>query len=69
MKERYDFGKVVVFGDSVNDLPMFRAADESYAVANALEELKGIATGVIGRNDEDAVAHFLETRGAEIRKN
>ena len=69
MKERYGFRKVVVFGDSVNDLPMFRAADEAYAVDNALEELKGIATGVIGRNDEDAVARFLETRGTEIRKN
>ena len=69
MKERYDFGKVVVFGDSVNDLPMFRAADEAYAVSNALEELKGIATGVIGRNDEDAVARFLETRGAAKMEN
>ena len=65
MKERYGFRKVVVFGDSVNDLPMFRAADEAYAVANALEELKGIATGVIGRNDEDAVARFLEIRGVK----
>ena len=69
MKERYGFGKVVVFGDSVNDLPMFRASDESYAVDNALEELKGIATGVIGRNDEDAVARFLETRGITAREN
>ena len=62
MKEQYGFRKVVAFGDSVNDMPMFRAADEAYAVANALEELKGIATGVIGRNDEDAVARFLESR-------
>ena len=69
MKELLGFGKVVVFGDSVNDLPMFRAADEAYAVDNALEELKGIATGVIGRNDEDAVARFLETRGITAREN
>ena len=69
MKERYGFQKAVVFGDSVNDLPMFRAADEAYAVDNALEELKGIATGVIGRNDEDAVAHFLESRGAAAKGN
>ena len=62
MKEQYGFGKVVVFGDSVNDMPMFRVADEAYAVGNALEELKNIATGVIGRNEDDAVARFLETR-------
>ena len=69
MKERYGFQKAVVFGDSVNDLPMFRAADEAYAVDNALEELKGIATGVIGRNDEDAVARVLESRGAAAKGN
>ena len=62
MKEQYGFGKVVVFGDSVNDMPMFRVADEAYAVGNALEELKNIATGVIGCNEDDAVARFLETR-------
>jgi len=60
MKEQYGFRKVVAFGDSVNDMPMFRAADEAYAVSNALEALKEIATGVIGPNDEDAVARFLE---------
>ena len=69
MKEHYGFQKVVAFGDSVNDMPMFRAADEAYAVDNALEDLKGIATGIIGRNDEDAVARFLETRGAAGTEN
>ena len=68
MKEQYGFRKVVAFGDSVNDMPMFRAADEAYAVSNALEALKEIATGVIGSNDEDAVARFLERRAAETEK-
>ena len=68
MKEQYGFRKVVVFGDSVNDMPMFRAADEAYAVSNALEALKEIATGVIGGNNEDAVARFLESRAAETEK-
>ena len=62
MKERYGFGKAAVFGDSVNDLSMFRAADEAYAVSNALEELKAAATAVIGSNEEDAVAKFLKNR-------
>ena len=68
MKEQYGFRKVVAFGDSVNDMPMFRAADEAYAVSNALEALKEIATGVIGGNNEDAVARFLERRAAETEK-
>ena len=41
---------------------MFKAADECYAVANALDEVKQIATGVIGSNEEDAVAEFIRRR-------
>ena len=52
--------KLVCFGDAVNDLPLFEIADERYAVANAAPELKTVATGVIGGNDEDAVAQWLE---------
>ena len=62
MKERYGYKKLVVFGDSVNDLSMFHIADEAYAVAGALDSLKAAATGVIGSNDEDAVARFLESQ-------
>ena len=50
---------LVVFGDSVNDLSGFRIADECFAVSNASEDLKAAATGVIGSNDEDAVAEWL----------
>ena len=52
--------RVVVFGDGVNDLDMFALADEAYAVANAVPELKKAATAVIGGNDEDGVARWLE---------
>ena len=65
MKETCGFEKLVVFGDSVNDLSMFRVADEAYAVANAIEELKQAATAVIGSNEEDAVARFLKGREGE----
>lgn len=51
---------VIAFGDGGNDIEMFELADEAYAVANATEELKAIATGVIGGNDEDGVAKWLE---------
>ena len=51
--------RLVVFGDAVNDLDMFHAADEAYAVENAVPELKAAATAVIGSNDDDGVAKWL----------
>lgn len=51
--------RVVCFGDGLNDLSLFAAADECYAVANAVEELKRAATAVIGGNNEDGVAQWL----------
>ncbi len=59
LKEEYGFDKLVVFGDSVNDIPMFKIADEAYAVSNAVDELKALATGIIGNNEDDAVAVYL----------
>lgn len=52
--------KVIVFGDSANDISMFRMADEAYATQNAIDELKEIATGVIESNNADGVAKWLE---------
>lgn len=51
--------KLVAFGDGYNDIKLFEVADECYAVGNAEEELKKIATGVIGTCDEDGVAKWL----------
>ena len=59
LKEEYGFDKLVCFGDSVNDIPMFEIADEAYAVDNAVDKLKALATGIIGSNEDDAVAKFL----------
>lgn len=52
--------ELVVFGDQSNDIPMFRAAQRAYAVANASDELKGHATAVIAPNIEDGVVRFIE---------
>ena len=52
--------RIVAFGDGVNDLDMFAIADEAYAVANAVPELQKAATAVIGGNDGDGVAKWLE---------
>lgn len=60
LKDHYDCDKVVVFGDGKNDIDMFIVADEAYAVENAVPELKEIATGIIGSNENDGVAKYLE---------
>ncbi|MCM1544852.1 MAG: HAD family hydrolase [Ruminococcus sp.] len=62
VKKWLNADKIVAFGDNINDIPLFELADESYAVSNACNELKAIATGVIGSNDEDAVARFIMER-------
>ena len=59
LKEIWHCGKVVSFGDAVNDIPMFEISDECYAVANGVAELKACATGVIASNDEVGVARWL----------
>ena len=59
LKERLGAEKLVVFGDALNDRELFRAADEAYAVENADEELKKVATAVIGYSEEDSVSKFI----------
>lgn len=59
LKQLTGADRLVVFGDGMNDIPMFEVADECYAVANAVEALKARATGVIGENTEDGVARWL----------
>ncbi|MBD5411419.1 MAG: HAD family hydrolase [Treponema sp.] len=51
--------KLVVFGDGKNDIDMFELAEERYAVQNAHDDLKRIATRIIPSNDEDGVAKWL----------
>ncbi|ORX54324.1 HAD-like protein [Piromyces finnis] len=52
--------QVIAFGDGLNDTSMFKVAGWKYAMKNALEELKSIATGVTKSNDEDGEAYILE---------
>jgi len=59
LKELLDCQRVVCFGDGVNDIPMFKDADEAYAVSNACNELKEYATAVIDSNENDGVAKWL----------
>lgn len=62
LKEMLGLERIVCFGDGVNDIPMFEIADECYAVKNAHESLKRIATGIIDTNENDGVARWIENR-------
>ncbi|MCI8292206.1 MAG: HAD-IIB family hydrolase [Hespellia sp.] len=59
LKKRLNCEEVIVFGDNLNDLSMMEVADRSYAVENALDEVKRAATGVIAGCNEDGVARFM----------
>lgn len=59
LKEHLHCDRLVVFGNGKNDIDMFNLADECYAVENAVDELKQIATAVIPKNDNDGVAKWL----------
>ena len=60
LKDWLKCDRLVVFGDGKNDIDMFSVADECYAVENAVSELKEKATAIIGGNDSDSVAKWLE---------
>ena len=59
LRRRLQASDLVAFGDNLNDVPLFEAADRSYAVANAIPEVLALATEVIPSNDEDGVAAWL----------
>ena len=59
LKSRLGCDHLTVFGDGINDTDLFRIADESCAVGNAVGDLKSLATHVIGTNNDDAVAKWL----------
>lgn len=51
--------ETAVFGDAMNDVPMFSAAKHSYAVEDASENVRCHATGIILPPDQDGVARKL----------
>jgi len=56
-----DSSETTVFGDSLNDIGMFKLAGTAVAVHNALDEVKKKANIVLKEtNDEDAVAKYLQ---------
>ena len=59
--EGANFNHTTVFGDSHNDIALFKEAKTKIAVANAIDELKELATVVLPHtNDEDGVGKYLQ---------
>ncbi|MGW0330828.1 HAD family hydrolase [Streptomyces sp. NPDC003011] len=55
---------LTVYGDHLNDLPMFAVADRAVAPANAHPEVLARATAVTAANDEDGIVrHLLDGAG------
>ena len=52
----------MAFGDYLNDKELLEAVGESYAMDNALPELKAIARYVAPSNDEDGVMRVIKER-------
>lgn len=52
----------MAFGDYLNDMEMLQSVGESYAMQNALPELKAIARHIAPSNDEDGVLRVIRQR-------
>ena len=55
-----DIGQTLALGDSKNDIDMFETAGVSYAVANACDEIKALANGIICSNNEHIIQYIEE---------
>ena len=56
LKEHLGAGLLVGMGDYENDIPLFREVDVSYAVGNAVDELKAIASKVVSETVNSGAA-------------
>lgn len=65
LKRRLNAERLVCFGDNLNDMSMFGVSDECYAVENARDPLKELATAVIASNQGDGVPRWLLENAAK----
>lgn len=59
LRNRYNFDKIIGFGDNLNDIPMFKACDYTCAVANAKPDVKSHADEIIESNIDNGVSNWL----------
>jgi hypothetical protein len=53
--------ELFVFGDDVNDIPMFQIATRAIAVANAVDSVKKAAHETAGSNEEEGVLRWIRS--------
>ena len=51
---------IIAFGDDFADIGMLQLCGTGIAMGNAIEEVKAVADKVIGGNDEEGIAKYLE---------
>ena len=56
-----DLDDVIAFGDDTPDIGMLRLCGTGIAMGNAIDQVKQAADLVIGRNDDDGIAVYLES--------
>jgi len=52
--------EIIAFGDDYADIGMLELCGEGVAMGNAIDEVKEKANRVIGSNDEDGIAEYLD---------
>lgn len=52
--------EIMIFGDQMNDLELMECGYYSYAMENAIDELKEKARFIVGRNDENGVLEKIK---------
>jgi len=57
---------IIAFGDDFADIGMLKLCGTGVAMGNAIDEVKEIADCVIGDNDHDGIANYLQS--ASFRK-
>ena len=50
----------ICFGDSINDIEMFKSVGISVAMGNSIEEIKNIADYITDTNDNDGISKFFD---------
>lgn len=68
LKELVGADELIVFGDNTNDISMFTVADRCYAVSNATDKLKELATGIIRSNEQGGVPVFIQCDSCTVRQ-
>lgn len=53
-------GDIIAFGDDFADIGMLKLCGIGVAMGNAIEEVKEIADCIIGDNDHDGIAYYLQ---------